>query len=117
MTLTPVLLVPSDERWQRVLEVTLRLGGYEPALCRSLAEALQTDDDVPAGAPILLDLAREAGVADQDQLRALAAGGRRVVVILPEARAAEREAFTALGVRVVVRPYPPSELYEALAAA
>ena len=36
------------------------------------------------------------------------------VVILPERLAAERERFAAAGATVLVRPYPPSELYAAL---
>jgi hypothetical protein len=110
-----VLVVATDERWLRVLEVTLRLGGYNPVARRSVIEAsrLRLDDDRPFA--IVLDLGADSVTADVEGLHELLVDiGLRTVVILPERLAADRGRFEASGARVLVRPYRPSSLYAAL---
>ena len=109
-----VLVVSADERWLRVLEVTLRLGGAETISRRSAREALtlaQGDSTVSA---IVLDLA-QASDDELDVARGLLGGSSLpAVVILPEQLTAQSEPFAAAGATVLVRPYKPSELYAAL---
>jgi DNA-binding response OmpR family regulator len=109
-----VLVVSADERWLRVLEVTLRLGGVETISRRSAREALSLaggDSEVSA---IVLDLAQ----ATADELEVarglLGRSSLPAVVILPERLAGQREPFAGAGATVLVRPYRPSELYAAL---
>lgn len=123
----PVLIVSADERWLRVLEVTLRLGGAEAISRHSIGEAIH----IPAGdeqrpTAIVVDLGAQATEAELSDVRGLIhENPLRAVVILPERLATERERFTAVGAAVLVRPYRPSALYavlwperaEALAAA
>ena len=109
-----VLVVSSDERWLRVLEVTLRLGGFTPVPRRSVMEALR----VPAHerAPsLVLDLGADLTLGELTAVReALGESETSAVVILPERLGGQREAFSSAGASVLVRPYRPSALYAAL---
>ena len=109
-----VLVVSADERWLRVLEVTLRLGGADTISRRSAREALSLASGDSGVAAIVLDLAQ----ATADELEVarglLGHSDLPAVVILPERLAAQSEPFAAAGATVLVRPYRPSELYAAL---
>jgi DNA-binding response OmpR family regulator len=108
-----VLVVSADERWLRVLEVTLRLGGATPIARRSAREALNLAGTEAVSA-IVLDLA-QAGPDELEVVRGLLGqNSLPAVVILPERLAEQRESFAAAGATVLVRPYRPSELYAAL---
>lgn len=110
-----VLIVSPDERWLRVLDVTLRLGGFRTLSRRSIAEAnrMRAGDDPPAA--FVLDLGVDSSASEVEAVRRLL-GERPVpaVVILPERLGGQREAFAATGASVLVRPYRPSELYASL---
>ena len=104
-----------DERWLRVLEVTLRLGGFEPLMRRSVVEALRTraGDEQPRA--IVLDLGTDTTPQEVDSIReVLGEATMSAIVILPERLESQQEVFRATGARVIVRPYPPSALYAAL---
>jgi DNA-binding response OmpR family regulator len=110
-----VLVVSPDERWLRVLEVTLRLGGFEPLMRRSVVEALRTraGDDAPRA--IVLDLGTDTTPREVDSIReVLGESTIPAIVILPERLDSQREVFRATGAQVLVRPYAPSALYAAL---
>ena len=112
-----VLVVSADERWLRVLEVTLRLGGADPISRRSAREALNLAAVEAIVSAIVLDLA-QAGPDELEIVRGLLGhNSLPAVVILPERLAEQREAFAAAGATVLVRPYRPSELYAALGIA
>ena len=118
MSRLPVLVVASDDRSIRILEVTLRLGGFTAVARRSLTDArrLRADDaDVQA---IVIDLGPDSVAAEADAVRELLGDTRApVVVILPEHFAGERASYGETGAHVLVRPYAPSALYAALEAA
>ena len=109
------MVVARDERWLRVLEVTLRLGGLTPILRRSFAEARRTRvDDARPGA-IIIDLGNDSTPKEMMAARELQEELRTpVIVILPEALAEQAQVFRNNGLRVVTRPYQPSTLYAAL---
>jgi DNA-binding response OmpR family regulator len=110
----PVLVVSADERWLRVLEVTLRLGGADTISRRSAREALSLASGDAGVSALVLDLAQATG-DELDIVRGLLGqSSLPAVVILPEPLAAQREPFAAAGATVLVRPYRPSELYAAL---
>jgi hypothetical protein len=112
------MVIASDERWLRILELTLRLGGLRPILRRSFAAAQRTRvEDARPGA-VIIDLDNDSTPAEmvaarrlQDEMRA------PVIVILPEVLAGQAQVFHDNGLRVVSRPYPPSALYAALRSA
>ena len=109
-----VLVVSADERWLRVLEVTLRLGGVDTISRRSAREALSLADGEAGVSALVLDLAQATG-DELDVVRGLLGqSSLPAVVILPERLAAHSEPFAAAGATVLVRPYRPSELYAAL---
>ena len=109
-----VLIVSPDDRWLRVLEVTLRLGGHQTVSRRSVSEALRLRAGDTARA-IVLDLGVDSTAGEVDAVRALLGeSALPAVVILPERLGHERETFAAAGATVLVRPYRPSELYAAL---
>jgi hypothetical protein len=111
-----VLIVSADERWLRVLEVTIRLGGAETISRRSVGEALRTppvEGQYPTS--VVVDLGAQTSPDELDDVRGLVHDNSLpAVVILPEGLAVERERFVAIGATVLVRPYRPSELYAAL---
>jgi DNA-binding response OmpR family regulator len=110
-----VLVVSPDERWLRVLEVTLRLGGFEPLMRRSVVEALRTraGDETPRA--IVLDLGTDTTPREVDSIREiLGETSMPAIVILPERLDSQRETFKETGAQVLVRPYAPSALYAAL---
>ncbi len=111
-----VLIVSADERWLRVLEVTIRLGGAETISRRSVGEALRSapvEGQNPTS--VVVDLGAHSGSNELNDVRGLIHDNSLpAVVILPEGLAAEREPFQAIGATVLVRPYRPSELYAAL---
>lgn len=112
-----VLVVATDERWLRVLEVTLRLGGYTPVARRSMLDALKlrVGDEQPRA--VVLDLGVDSVAADVDAVTELLTEiGLRAIVILPDRFADQAAQFRASGAHVIVRPYPPSALYAALEA-
>jgi DNA-binding response OmpR family regulator len=109
-----VLVVSADERWLRVLEVTLRLGGVDTISRRSAREALSVASGESDVSALVLDLAQATG-DELDIVRGLLGESTLpAVVILPERLAAQSEPFAAAGATVLVRPYRPSELYAAL---
>jgi ActR/RegA family two-component response regulator len=113
-----VLVVSPDERWLRVLEVMLRLGGFVPMARRSVIDALRvrSDDDPPHA--IVLDLGPDSTTNEVQAVRdVLGSSDLRAVVILPERLSAQKTAFSATGAVVLVRPYAPSALYAALGGA
>jgi DNA-binding response OmpR family regulator len=115
LTSDRVLVVSPDERWLRVLEVTLRLGGFEPLMRRSVVEALRTraGDEQPRA--IVLDLGTDTTPKEVDSIREiLGESTLPAIIILPERLDAQREVFRATGAQVLVRPYAPSALYAAL---
>ena len=116
MASPPVLVIGTDDRWLRVLEVTLRLGGFTPVVRRSLADAerLRGDDDRLHA--VIFDLEADSAVEEARAARRLHEELQiPVIIVLPETLADEQEMFTDAGLRVLVRPYPPSALFEALA--
>jgi len=115
MAAVPILVIAPDERWLRVLEVTLKLGGFQPIARRSVEEArhLRAADE-PARAAVL-DLGADSNPDDLDAIRRLLNDAALpMVVILPERLAEQHDRFERNGASVVVRPYPPSELHEAV---
>jgi DNA-binding response OmpR family regulator len=115
LTSDHVLVVSPDERWLRVLEVTLRLGGFEPLMRRSVVEALRTRAGDEAPRAIVLDLGTDTTPKEVDSIREiLGESTLPAIVILPERLDGQREVFRATGAQVLVRPYAPSALYAAL---
>jgi DNA-binding response OmpR family regulator len=109
-----VLVVSADERWLRVLEVTLRLGGAETVSRRSAREAFSLAGHDSSMTAIVIDLAQVSGDDLEVARGLLDHSPLPAVVILPERMAAHQESFAAAGATVLVRPYRPSELYAAL---
>lgn len=109
-----VLVVSADERWLRVLEVTLRLGGAETVPLRSARDAFSLAGHDSSMAAIVIDLAQVSGDELEVARGLLDHSPLPAVVILPERLAAQQEKFAAAGATVLVRPYRPSELYAAL---
>ena len=111
----PVVVIAPDERWLRVLEITLRLGDFQPIARRSIREAmvLRAGEDQPSA--VLLDLGADSDARDIEAVRELLSDADvRMVVILPARLAAEREQIERSGAVVLIRPYRPSQLYRAL---
>jgi hypothetical protein len=113
----PVLIVSPDERWLRILEVTIRAWGLPTISRRSVGDALHVrSGDVPPRA-IVFDLGAEWMAQEMDAVRALLAESTvPAVVILPELLADERDRIAEAGATVLIRPYRPSELEAALAS-
>ena len=109
-----VLVVSADERWLRVLEVTLRLGGAETVSLRSARDAFSLAGHDSSMSAIVLDLAQATGDELEVARGLLGHSPLPAVVILPERLAAQQESFAAAGATVLLRPYRPSELYAAL---
>jgi DNA-binding NtrC family response regulator len=110
-----VLVVSPDERWLRVLEVTLRVGGFTPIARRSVVEALRQREGDDRPTALVLDFGTESTAREVEAVReVLGSGDIPAIVILPERLNQQREAFQASGVKVIVRPYAPSVLYKAL---
>jgi DNA-binding NtrC family response regulator len=110
-----VLVVSPDERWLRVLEVTLRVGGFTPIARRSVVEALRQREGDDRPTALVLDFGTESTAREVEAVReVLGSGDIPAIVILPERLNQQREAFAGTGVKVIVRPYAPSVLYKAL---
>jgi DNA-binding NtrC family response regulator len=110
-----VLVVSPDERWLRVLEVTLRVGGFTPIARRSVVEALRQREGDERPQALVLDFGTESTAREVEAVReVLGSGEIPAIVILPERLSKQQEAFRASGVKVIVRPYAPSVLYQAL---
>ena len=109
-----VLVVSADERWLRVLEVTLRLGGAETVPLRSARDAFSLAGHDSSMSAIVLDLAQASGDEMEVARGLLGHSSLPAVVILPERLATQQESFATAGATVLVRPYRPSELYAAL---
>jgi hypothetical protein len=111
-----VLIISADERWRRVLEVTVRLGGAETISRHSVGDALHIpglEGQHPTS--IIVDIAAQTTASELDDVRSLVeANTLPIVVVLPELLVAERDRFVAVGATVLVRPYRPSELFRAL---
>ena len=117
MGLAPVVVISPDERWLRVLEITLRLGGFQPVARRSIRDAMHLRSGEERPSAVVLDLGADSEAGDVEAARQLLADpGVRMVVILPERLAPDRGRIEQSGVAVLVRPYPPSALYRALGA-
>jgi hypothetical protein len=109
------MIVASDERWLRTLEMTIRLDGLTPILRRSFAEAEGTPVDAATPRAIIVNLNNDATPREMQAARRLQDQlGVPVIVILPEALAVHEHHFRRISLRVVTRPYPPSALYAAL---
>jgi len=114
----PVLVIAPDERWLRVLEVSLKLGGFVPIARRSIDEASRSRSGDQRALVLLLDLGADSRAADLVTIRELLGDAALpMVVILPQRLEAGREQFERAGASVVVRPYQPSTLYAAVRAA
>jgi DNA-binding NtrC family response regulator len=110
-----VLVVSPDERWLRVLEVTLRVGGFTPIARRSVVEALRQREGDDRPTALVLDFGTESTAREVEAVReVLGSGDIPAIVILPERLNQQRTAFEGTGVKVIVRPYAPSVLYQAL---
>jgi hypothetical protein len=111
-----VLIVSADQRWLRVLEVTIRLGGADTISRRSVGDALRgsaIEEEPPTA--IVVDLGAQTTPDELEEVRGLVnENSLPAVVILPEGLSAEGNRFTSAGATVLIRPYRPSELYAAL---
>jgi len=115
MGAVPVLVIAPDERWLRVLEVTLKLGGFQPVARRSIEEARHLRSGDERARAVVLDLGADSNASDLDAIRQLLDDvSLPMVVILPERMGPDRARFEAVGASVIVRPYPPSALHAAL---
>lgn len=113
----PVLIVAPDERWGRVLEITVRLGGYLPVPRRSTHDALRVREGERPPVAIVFDLGDRWTAEELEAVHGLlVASAVPAVVILPKRLAEERERIVGVGATVLMRPYAPSEIYAALAA-
>ena len=111
----PVLIVSPDERWLRVLEVTIGLGGHRTISRRSVGDALRVRAGDSPPKAIVFDLGANWTPQELEAVRSLLAETSvPAIVILPERLESERDRVMAAGATVLVRPYPPSELYAAL---
>jgi len=114
----PVLVIAPDERWLRVLEVSLKLGGFVPIARRSIDEAGRSrmgDERAPV---VVLDLGADSKAGDLARIRDLLGDPLlRMVVILPQRLETVRDQFEGAGASVLVRPWQPSTLYAAIRAA
>lgn len=111
----PVLIVSPDERWLRVLEVTIGLGGHRTISRRSVGDALRVRAGETPPQAIVFDLGANWTAQELEAVRALLAETAvPAIVILPQRLESERDRVVAAGATVLIRPYPPSELYAAL---
>lgn len=111
----PILIVAPDERWGRVLEITVRLGGYRPVSRRSTDDALRVREGEEPPIAIVFDLGDRWTPEELEAVRGLLATSPiPAVVILPKRLAEERERIAGVGATVLSRPYAPSELYAVL---
>jgi DNA-binding NtrC family response regulator len=114
----PVLVIAPDERWLRVLEVSLKLGGFVPIARRSIDEASRFRSGDERAPVAVLDLGADSRAADLATIRdMLGDPSMPTVVILPQRLDVIRDQFERAGASVVVRPYQPSTLYAAIRAA
>jgi len=115
----PVLVIAPDERWLRVLEVSLKLGGFVPIARRSIDEASRSRSGDERAPVVVLDLGADSKAGDLASIRELLGGdpSLRMVVILPQRLETVRDQFEGAGASVIVRPWQPSTLYAAIRAA
>jgi DNA-binding response OmpR family regulator len=115
----PVLVIAPDERWLRVLEVSLKLGGFVPIARRSIDEASRSRSGDERAPVVVLDLGADSKAGDLASIRELLGGdpSLRMVVILPQRLESVRDQFEGAGASVIVRPWQPSTLYAAIRAA
>jgi DNA-binding NtrC family response regulator len=115
----PVLVIAPDERWLRVLEVSLKLGGFVPIARRSIDEASRSRSGDERAPVVVLDLGADSMAGDLASIRELLGGdpSLRMVVILPQRLEMVRDQFEGAGASVIVRPWQPSTLYAAIRAA
>ncbi|OGO57678.1 MAG: hypothetical protein A2V85_02945 [Chloroflexi bacterium RBG_16_72_14] len=110
-----MLVVSPDERWLRVLEVTVRLGGHRTVSRRSVADALRVRAGDVAPRAVVIDLRARWSTEEVDAVRVLLDGSTvPAIVILPERLESERSRVASAGATVLISPYRPSELYAAL---
>ena len=119
MGAVPVLVIAPDERWLRVLEVSLKLGGFVPIARRSIDEASRSRSGDERAPVVVLDLGADSKAGDLASIRELLGGdpSLRMVVILPQRLETVRDQFEGAGASVIVRPWQPSTLYAAIRAA
>jgi DNA-binding response OmpR family regulator len=115
----PVLVIAPDERWLRVLEVSLKLGGFVPIARRSIDEASRSRSGDERAPVVVLDLGADSSAGDLARIRELLGGDPSLgmVVILPQRLETVRDQFEGAGASVIVRPWQPSTLYAAIRAA
>jgi DNA-binding response OmpR family regulator len=114
----PVLVIAPDERWLRVLEVSLKLGGFVPIARRTIDEASRSRSGDERPSVLVLDLGADSRAADLATIGELLGDATLpMIVILPQRLEAVRDQFEGAGASVVVRPYQPSTLYTAIRAA
>ena len=111
-----ILIVSADERWRRVLEVTVQLAGAGATTGASLAEALSVPiADATAPTAIVIEVSAQATTTELDEVREqLRSAPWPAVVILPERLVPERDRVSSPTTTILVRPYRPSELYAAI---
>jgi DNA-binding NtrC family response regulator len=114
----PVLVIAPDERWLRVLEVSLKLGGFVPIARRSIDEASRFRSGDERAPVVVLDLGADSKADDLARIREMLGDpSQRMVVILPQRLESFRAEFEGAGASVIVRPWQPSTLYAAVRAA
>ena len=113
MTPLPVLLVAADDHALRMLDVTLRLGGFTSLPRASVADAARArpGDDPPLAVVIDLGGADDGVEPVRGLVEQLAVP---VVVILPAGAESERARYESAGARVLHQPYAPADLYAAV---
>lgn len=118
-----VLVIAPDERWLRVLEATLRLGGYRTITRRSIDEAVRLRASDPLPTAVVIDMGADVRPDEVGVIRGLLTEHRmlrqdaaKLIMILPEQLAELRHQFVEgdPGIEVLVRPYPPSSLFAAI---
>jgi DNA-binding response OmpR family regulator len=114
----PVLVIAPDERWLRVLEVSLKLGGFVPIARRSIDEASRFRSGDERAPVVVLDLGADSNAGDLVRIREMLGDpSLRMIVILPQRLESVRMEFEGAGASVIVRPWQPSTLYAAVRAA
>ena len=110
----PILVVAADDHVFRMLDVTLRLGGFNAVPRRSITEArrLRPGDHRPRA--VVVDGGTAPVAAEIREL--VAELGVPVVVVLAAAPDADRRRFEAAGARVLVGDYEPDRLHAAVSS-
>ena len=118
MTGVPVIVVAPDDHALRMLDVTLRLGGFASMPRSSVDDARRLRNGDPRPLAVVIDLRDRALPLEGADVRTLQDELRvPVVVIVGDDPAVDRGGYERAGARVLVDPYPPAELYRAVGRA